>query len=178
MKALSLPIQKLCPMLKFLKSRSKVKVKVTRSKILVSMERYCHKEYTCEIWKLYHLPIKSYAQCKVFRTNRQTDRPKTICPRIFDSGSIKNKDFSVLPLFILNYTEIYEWELLNSIDFILIHVTYSQNRVNPINTDKLLADNINSSELCRNWANLFSKQQCTVYQTSWPSEATWTNYFR
>ena len=29
---------------------------------LVSIERSCHKEYTCEIWKPYHLPIKSYEQ--------------------------------------------------------------------------------------------------------------------
>ena len=31
------------------KSRSNLEVKVTRSKILVPMERSCHKEYTCEI---------------------------------------------------------------------------------------------------------------------------------
>ena len=34
---------------KFFQSRSKVKVKVTKSKILVSTERSCHKEYTCVI---------------------------------------------------------------------------------------------------------------------------------
>ena len=53
MKDLPLLVKKLWPRLKFCKSRSNVKVKVTRSKILVPMERSCHKEYTCEIWKLY-----------------------------------------------------------------------------------------------------------------------------
>ena len=33
----------------FLKSRLNIKVKVTRSKILVLMERSCHKEFTYEI---------------------------------------------------------------------------------------------------------------------------------
>jgi hypothetical protein len=33
---------------KFLKSRSNFKVKVTRSKVLVSIERSCHKELTYE----------------------------------------------------------------------------------------------------------------------------------
>ena len=42
---------KLWLMLKFFKSRSKFKVKVTRSKIMVTCERSCHKEYTCEISK-------------------------------------------------------------------------------------------------------------------------------
>ena len=46
MKALPLLVRKLWPRLKFFKSRSKVKVKVTRSKILVPMERSCHKECT------------------------------------------------------------------------------------------------------------------------------------
>ena len=61
-KALSLLIQKLWSRLKFLKSRSNSKVKVTRSKILVSLERSCNKAYTCEILKPYHLPFKSYGQ--------------------------------------------------------------------------------------------------------------------
>ena len=34
---------------KFFKSRSKVKVKVTKSKILVLTQRSCHKKYNCEI---------------------------------------------------------------------------------------------------------------------------------
>ena len=37
---------KLWPRLKFYKSRSNFKVKVTRSKILVPVERSCHMEYT------------------------------------------------------------------------------------------------------------------------------------
>ena len=46
--------------LKFLKSRSNFKVKVTRSKIMVWCERSFHKEYTCEIWKSYLLLFISY----------------------------------------------------------------------------------------------------------------------
>ena len=46
MKSLPLLVKKLLPRLKFLKSRSNFKVKVTGSKILVSMERSCHKECT------------------------------------------------------------------------------------------------------------------------------------
>ena len=41
--------------LKFLKSRSKSKVKVTRSKVMVSNERSRHKVSTCEISKPYPL---------------------------------------------------------------------------------------------------------------------------
>ena len=51
-KALSLLVWKLWPKLKFFKSRSNFKVKVTRSNIMVLCERSCHKEYTYEIWKL------------------------------------------------------------------------------------------------------------------------------
>ena len=47
--ALSLLVQKLWPRLSFFLSRSKVKVKVTKSKILVSTERSYHKECTCVI---------------------------------------------------------------------------------------------------------------------------------
>ena len=46
MKSLPLVVKKLLPRLKFLKSRSNVKVKVTGSKTLVPMERSCHKECT------------------------------------------------------------------------------------------------------------------------------------
>jgi hypothetical protein len=60
-KALSLTIQKIWLKLKFLKSG--LKVKVTRSKIMVPLECACHKEYTYEIWKPYHLPFKRYGQC-------------------------------------------------------------------------------------------------------------------
>ena len=49
MKALSFVVKKLWPRLKFFKSRSNFKVKVTRSKIMVPCERSCHKEYTCAI---------------------------------------------------------------------------------------------------------------------------------
>ena len=49
LKGLALTVQQLWPRLKFLKSRSKVKV--TRPKILVPLERPSLKEYTCEICK-------------------------------------------------------------------------------------------------------------------------------
>ena len=49
MKGLALTVQKLWPRLKFLKSRSKIEVKVTRPKVLVPLERPSHKVYTCEI---------------------------------------------------------------------------------------------------------------------------------
>ena len=62
MKVLSLLVQKLWPRLSFVKSRSKVKVKVTKSKIFISTERSCHKEYTCVILKPYLLLLKSYDQ--------------------------------------------------------------------------------------------------------------------
>ena len=45
MKALSLLVRKLWPRLKFFKSRSNFKVKVTRSKIMVPCERSCHKDH-------------------------------------------------------------------------------------------------------------------------------------
>ena len=46
LKALSLSIQKLMLRFSFFKSRSKVKVKVTRSKFLVPRQRSCHKKST------------------------------------------------------------------------------------------------------------------------------------
>ena len=49
MKALSLLVRKLWPRLKFIKSRSNFKVKVTRSEIMVPCESSCHKEYTSAI---------------------------------------------------------------------------------------------------------------------------------
>jgi hypothetical protein len=64
MKALLLAIQKIWPMLMFLKSGSNVKVKVTRSKILVPIERYCYKEHTYEIPITCH--SKDMANVKVF----------------------------------------------------------------------------------------------------------------
>ena len=49
MNALSLRIKKLWPMLKFLKSGSKVTVKVICSEVMVQLKRPCHKEHTCQI---------------------------------------------------------------------------------------------------------------------------------
>ena len=40
-------------------------------------KRFYPKEYKCEIWKLYHLPFKSYDQCNFFmykQTDRRTDQ--------------------------------------------------------------------------------------------------------
>jgi hypothetical protein len=45
MKALSLTIQKIWPMLKFLKCRSNFKVKVWRSKVMISIERFSGKKH-------------------------------------------------------------------------------------------------------------------------------------
>ena len=52
-------------------------------------KEFYRKECIYEISKLYHLPSKSYGQCKSFcgQTNGQTDRPKTICPRYIDAGA-------------------------------------------------------------------------------------------
>jgi hypothetical protein len=38
------------------------KVKGKSIKVMVSNERSSQREYTCEIWKSYHLQIKSYDQ--------------------------------------------------------------------------------------------------------------------
>jgi hypothetical protein len=57
------------PKLKFLKSESDLKVKVTRSNILVPVERSCHKEHTYEIPITYH--SKDMTNVKKFS---QTDR--------------------------------------------------------------------------------------------------------
>ena len=40
----------------------KVKVKVTRSLTLVSLERASLVEYACQIWSLYLLQFKSYSE--------------------------------------------------------------------------------------------------------------------
>ena len=42
-------------MVNVFQTRSNFKVKVKRSKIMVPCKRSCHKEYTCAIWKPYHL---------------------------------------------------------------------------------------------------------------------------
>jgi hypothetical protein len=57
MKALPPTNQKLWARLKFLKNRSNSKAKGQRVKVMVSNERSYHKEYTCEIWRPYHLLI-------------------------------------------------------------------------------------------------------------------------
>jgi hypothetical protein len=59
MKALPPTNQTLWPML-ILEKKAKVKGKQVN--VMISNERCCQKEYTCEIWKSYHLPIKSYDQ--------------------------------------------------------------------------------------------------------------------
>ena len=64
----------------------KVKVKVTRSLTLMSFGRASLVEYACQTWSIYLLRFKSIANVKV--VNRQTDRTKTICPKI-RSGGIK-----------------------------------------------------------------------------------------
>ena len=46
----------------YLKIKSIVKVKVMKSKILVSTERSWHKEYTCVILNPYLLLLKNYDQ--------------------------------------------------------------------------------------------------------------------
>ena len=72
MKVLTLLVRKLWLRLKFFKSRSNVKVKVTRSKILVPIERSCHKECTYVIWKPYGpLPLlvrKLWPRLKFFKS--------------------------------------------------------------------------------------------------------------
>ena len=60
MKAPPLLVKKLWPRLKFFKSSSNVKV--TRSTILVPIERSCHKEYSYVIWKPYLFWLGSYGQ--------------------------------------------------------------------------------------------------------------------
>ena len=62
MKALSLTVQKLWSRLKFSKLKVKGHGQGHKVKHLVLMERSCHKEYTCEIWKPYLLRFKSYDQ--------------------------------------------------------------------------------------------------------------------
>ena len=71
MKAPSLLNRKLWPRLKFIKSRSTFKVKVTRSKIMVPCERSCHKKNTCAIWKPYLFWIESYGQGQTSRSRSQ-----------------------------------------------------------------------------------------------------------
>ena len=73
-KAISLLVRKLWQRLKFFKSRSNFKVKVTRSKFMVPSERSCHKQYTCAIWKLYLLRQESSGQGQSFCSRIQRRR--------------------------------------------------------------------------------------------------------
>ena len=61
------------------KRRSKFKVKITRSQIMTPFKRYCHKECTCEIWKLllfwFKRDVKGFF-CKVGQTSRSRIRKK------------------------------------------------------------------------------------------------------
>jgi hypothetical protein len=41
---------------------SNSKVKDQKVKVMILNERSCQKEYTCQIWKPSHQPIKSYNQ--------------------------------------------------------------------------------------------------------------------
>ena len=83
MKALPLLIRKLWPRLKFFKSRSNVKVKVTRSKILVPTERSCDKECTYVIWKPYLFWLGSYGQgLKFFKSRSNVSRVKVTRSKI------------------------------------------------------------------------------------------------
>ena len=66
-KALPLLVRKLWPRLKFFKRRSNVKVKVTRSKILLSMKRSCHKKYICNTKALTLLVKKVWPRLEFFK---------------------------------------------------------------------------------------------------------------
>ena len=52
-RALSLTVEYLWAMLKFLESMPTVTIKVACSKIMVAPERSCHRKHTCQIWKPY-----------------------------------------------------------------------------------------------------------------------------
>ena len=70
------PLGTMAKTLKFFKSRSNVKVKVTRSKILVPTERSCDKECTYVIRKPYPFWLGSMAKVKAFLTVGQTSRSR------------------------------------------------------------------------------------------------------
>ena len=55
------------------------------------------KEFLCEIWMLYHLPLKSYGQCKSLcqQTNRQT---KNYIPPIYPCRDSIFSCYTFLPL--------------------------------------------------------------------------------
>ena len=117
MKALSLTVHKLWPRLKFLKSRSNLKVKVTRSKIMVWCERSCHKECTCEIWKSY---LFLYARL-------QTGRIMVCwCPSV--RVSVRPSVRHSFPHFSPTCFEILSWNFVHH--FILMHVRSSSSTIN------------------------------------------------
>ena len=76
MKALSLKIKKLWPMLKFFQRRSKVTVKVTSSKFMVPSERSCQGSHMPNMKDLSLRVKKLWPMLKFFdaQTDRQTDR--------------------------------------------------------------------------------------------------------
>ena len=74
MKTLSLVVRKLWPRLKFIKSRSNFKVKVTRSKIMVPSERSCHKNTHVQYGSPITSSKKVMAKVKVFFTHTRRRR--------------------------------------------------------------------------------------------------------
>ena len=82
MKALSLLVGKLWPRLKFFKSKSNSKVKVTRSNIIVPSERYCHKEYTYESSIFNGFKVMAKVKVFVYAANAN-GRAMTLAPRTF-----------------------------------------------------------------------------------------------
>ena len=84
LKALSLLVRKLWPRLKFFKSRSNFKVKVTRSKLMVP----CERSFIRNTHMQYESPISSgkkvMAKVKVFVHASNADtRAMTLAPRTF-----------------------------------------------------------------------------------------------
>ena len=95
---LSRAIQEKWTILTFQCFRWNIEAKVMKSNILVSEERSCRKECTCEISKLYHLPFKSYGvwhpKCDR-QTDRRTDRQTTdkVIPKCcYDSQATQKKN--------------------------------------------------------------------------------------
>ena len=115
-KALSLLVWKLWPRLKFFKSRSNIKVKVTRSKIMVPSERSCHKEYIRTIWKPYHLWFESYGQgsssSKVGQTSRSRSQDQKFWYHV-KGFVIRNTHMKSLSLMV--------WKLWPRLEFLFTH---------------------------------------------------------
>ena len=92
-KALAITVPKLKASLKFSKNGLNYKVKVTRSKIMVLMDRSYHKEYSVKYQtssthcsKVISKVIVSERR-KEWQNYRMTDRTKTICPQSSISGA-------------------------------------------------------------------------------------------